>query len=638
MKHVKQTAEHDCGVATIAMLVDAPYWRANAASGYDDYPHTIIPSEMVKLLRKFTGQPWELHRGEGLPISEFALPAGERAAVAIVCGEGKDKRGHWVAWEDGTVYCPTHDGPIAPQDLGQDWIVHSVARAANKPTSAREGAKVKITPQLKSFLRQEHGLSASASDGKARELVLAKMASGELDAETVVSKSMDEAKSEKILDNIAARLMERAEQKLNDQGGSDTMDITKKERDDAVTPHSLLMGGKKAKTFRRGSLSVSYEKESDIGLHVKSGKPVTGRFGEPVVKSSRFVESTLGWLLKKQAHRQGIEAPMDADEIQFGESLMADEKWVGVYMKQFRDGTNHLSQMEVKSILDDTTSGGSYATPEWLDTAVVNELLLHSELLPHVSVVDAPRGSVMEGVTIGAMQDAPVWGTMDGTGGNPYVTDDLLNQFTDEVKPVRTIVKFGRDVMADSSINLGAQVLSQLSMSMSAEMDRVIAIGTGDEPSGVFSASGLTSVLFANPVTGPITLGDLESMHFAVGKQYRGPGCCWISSDQGYARVKGMAVGSDNALRILGENYAAYTAMGYPWRVQNDIPDGHFIFGNLTRGYRMWRRGGWETRWIDSGLSLASSNEIALIIRGRWAAKVVQSSCFSKSTTGPVQS
>jgi HK97 family phage major capsid protein len=628
VKHVKQIAEHDCGVAVVAMLADAPYWRANAASAYDDYPHSIVPREMVKLLRGLTGRPWELLPGHGQPLGDFKLLARERAAVAIITGEGKDKRGHWVAWDDGTVYCPTHDAPVEPADLGPEWTVHRVVRETSKPTSGKEAAKMKITPNLKSFLQAEHGLAASASDKQAKALVLEKFANGELDAETVAAKSMDEAKSEKILDNIAARLMKRAEQKMTDQGGSTKMDRNDNTPDDKVTPHSLLLGGKKGNQTKDG-----FSTHKSVAVHAKTGQTLVNERGCQVMTASDYEKAKAGALLKQSARAAGIPVELDELDRHLLNEMYTQDEWCG---KMAGAWYSSIEPSRAKALLEDGTSGGQEIVPVWFDSMLVETPLTGGELYPFVDLRDVPRGSSVEGGSIG--NPTLTWDTAEGTALTLFNTASLVAEINTSIFPVAVAIEVGKDFMSDSPAAVGEYLVAAIGRKLRNEFDRVIAVGDGStQPTGIFTASGVTQVDVANPTTGPMTVGDYEALMSGVDKAQRVQGeMAYLSSDAMYFRARGVSVGSDDARRVFGMDHASYRILDTRYAVHNGIADGRVAYGNLKR-YRMYRRAGVSLEWHTSGQTLALKNTALLIARARIGGRPVDANAFSKILNGAVQ-
>ncbi len=65
-------------------------------------------------------------------------------------------------------------------------------------------------------------------------------------------------------------------------------------------------------------------------------------------------------------------------------------------------------------------------------------------------------------------------------------------------------------------------LVEQTGQKLASELDRVIASGAGtNEPTGIATASGTTTVHSANNTTGPAVVADYSGLLAGVAKQYR---------------------------------------------------------------------------------------------------------------------
>lgn len=71
-----------------------------------------------------------------------------------------------------------------------------------------------------------------------------------------------------------------------------------------------------------------------------------------------------------------------------------------------------------------------------------------------------------------------------------------------------------------------------------------------------------------------------------------------------------------------------YKLLNWPYKIQNDIANNQIAFGALAK-YRLYRRQGFEVRWVDGGKELARKNLILLIVRGRFGGKIVDGNAFA---------
>jgi HK97 family phage major capsid protein len=196
-------------------------------------------------------------------------------------------------------------------------------------------------------------------------------------------------------------------------------------------------------------------------------------------------------------------------------------------------------------------------------------------------------------------------------------------------------LEVGRDLLADSPIDIGKNLVENIGQRLLAELDKVIVIGDGStQPEGIFTASGISAVVTDNP-SGPAAVDDLYSLVFAIGKQYRNGGSfrpCFVANDTTYSRFIGIPVSAQDQRRVFGMDPNQYTALGWPFKIQNDTPNTKIAYGAMQK-YRMYRRQGNEVRWITESADLAKANTNLLVVRARYGGKVVDSNAFAKSTT-----
>lgn len=174
-------------------------------------------------------------------------------------------------------------------------------------------------------------------------------------------------------------------------------------------------------------------------------------------------------------------------------------------------------------------------------------------------------------------------------------------------------------------------------MVVQQQLDKFVAIGDGvTEPLGIFNTAAPIVVESENGAGGKLTIGDLESLMFGLQKQYRfeaGALTAFVGNDLGYRRFRKIPVGPGDERRVQGMDYGSYTAIDRPFKIQNDIPDGHFVYANLKR-YRMYRRLGMTVRVVTDGLQLASSNQRAIVVRMRFGGQMETGNAVSLMTDG----
>ena len=113
---------------------------------------------------------------------------------------------------------------------------------------------------------------------------------------------------------------------------------------------------------------------------------------------------------------------------------------------------------------------------------------LHSEIFPYVQVVDMPRGSLVQGGSIG--NPTLTWST-EGTAVTPFDATALVGQLNTTIYPVEVYVQVGRDWLADTPVDAGSLIVENIGQRFLSEFDRVIVMGDGaTQPQGVLNATG----------------------------------------------------------------------------------------------------------------------------------------------------
>lgn len=364
----------------------------------------------------------------------------------------------------------------------------------------------------------------------------------------------------------------------------------------------------------------------------RDGGPVIGHDGREVELPSEAEHAVAGAYFKTIASRCGI--PVQFAEWERDVLSVAKEElpWAGQVGGEWRD---EVSGMEVKALLDDTTSGSLEIAPIVVDANVVTFPLLSGLLYPRVNVVDIPRGRRVEGASVST--PTVTWGVAEGSAITPFTTDSLVAPIDTTIHPVVAAVEIGRDFMADSIIDIGQTLTRLIGERLAAELDYVIAVGNGtSQPQGLTNASGLGDIgAPAGGVGTAWTMADVENLYFGVGLQYRtAPSVCFCSSDTTYKRVRAIRTGTGATTyqtQALGIGIGSYNVFELPWCVQNDIPNATAFCGDLKR-YRMYRRVGLATEMTTEGRTLRLNNLALLTVRARFGGKVVDASAIAKGT------
>jgi hypothetical protein len=298
----------------------------------------------------------------------------------------------------------------------------------------------------------------------------------------------------------------------------------------------------------------------------------------------------------------------------------------GVWHEDFSGGD------KVKAVLDDSVSGGINLVPVVVDSDIVTQLLLGSEIFPFVDVKDMPTGRRIEVPTMGAV--SVTWGTPEGTMLPLWDTTGLLGTIPATVNTVAAAVEVGRDLLMNSAIEVGQAL--ETSRLGSPSLRNLIASSCW--AMGPSNRSG-SSTPQGSPRS-PAPQAPPDRSHWGTWK-----GSCSACRSSTGRPIWGPAIGQRHPVSAIqghpcrhhlqharaGEDYMAYTALGWPFRINNSIPSNKAAFVALKK-YRLWRRKGFEPRWVTEGKELALKNLNLLIVRGLYAGRLLDASAAVIST------
>lgn len=393
---------------------------------------------------------------------------------------------------------------------------------------------------------------------------------------------------------------------------------------DSVATSTVVAGAKGGSVRVKTPKDMYSSTKQDLTYSAKSF-----RAGQPIMVGTERLKglsdldvACIGAFLKHIVRRGGapMEPASDHEKALLAHAAEAFE-WNGFIgqgnsVQEFRS----TDPVRTKALLSDTTSGGSYIVPTVFDDALILKPLLFGELFPEVEVVNLARGNSVDAATMG---DVTLnWDqAAEGTALTPFSAADLLNQIQTAVHCCTFAVEVGSDWMADTPLAIGQILTERIGTTLLTELDKVVATGNGTtQPTGLFTASGTTDVPSASGTSGPYSVGDAETLAWALPKAYRNQRverCAFIGNDATYRRFRSVPRGTDDAQRIFGMDHMSYTLLEWPFRINNSIPDGYCGFSALRR-YRMYRRLGSQVRWTDQGQTLALKNTSLLVLRARY--------------------
>jgi len=390
--------------------------------------------------------------------------------------------------------------------------------------------------------------------------------------------------------------------------------------------------------------ALVFPMETPNGLpHPKAGKRVLGWNKRPMDEASEADEAIAGAFLKAQVlgglYKSGWMARMTEHELDLYNYALHECKWAGFIGSETGEEVRNvrLTDAQRKAVINDTTSGGTYAIPDQFDDTVWRTPLLYGELFPHVDLVNLPRGATVEGFTVGDI--TATWNQAEGSAYSLPSTSGLVNNLDTSIFPLMLAIEMGLDWLSDTPVDFVRDWQNRFGERAQYQLDYVIAVGNGtSQPEGIFTKSGVTSTSSANGSGGAFTVGDFESLIFGMDKamrQARGGRVQWVMSDTMYRRASSVPVGTTDARRVMQPElgHASYVFWTYPVRIQNDISNGSLALWNPAF-YRMYRRVGTTFRTTMEGENLVKKNALLLSMRARWGGQVTIASSVNKMTDG----
>jgi HK97 family phage major capsid protein len=391
------------------------------------------------------------------------------------------------------------------------------------------------------------------------------------------------------------------------------------------TPSDVFGGVRLKKAGERYSTTKS------VAKHAKSGLPVLNERGLEVETVSQLETVKAGVLFKKIASRSGLGVSLNEHENELLEEMFDKDEWCGKVDGEYKSAGD-ISGLRVKTLLNDSLSGGAEVVPTWFDDALISFPLLHSEILPKVDIRDVQKSASVSTASIS--NPTATWGVQSGTSISPFDTASLIAGIDTTIHNVSCAVEIGRDFLSDSSGEIGKLLLEAIGQRMLSELDRVIVIGNGvTEPQGIFNASGLGDI--GNPAGGAGAVpqvDDYEALMFTVPKQYRQMNLrpAFFANDVTYRRARGIPVGASDERRVFGMTHGDYRMFDHPYVINNSIGNAYAGFGCLAK-YRLYRRQAQQVQFTSEGRELALKNQTLLVVRGRFGGKVMDANAFAFS-------
>ena len=529
-----------------------------------------------------------------------------------------------------------------------------------------------VTKSLRDELTKNHGLPADASDAEVKQHALA----------TIKAKKMTAAR---VMELGMARDSADAKNPTPEEvfGGEKGMDINGEPRvKDISERFDCTKSTAKWEDIRENSRKGMYEAGKDAfywetipGMENIAPTPeMPTAQKKPILNPSQFEYAKMGALFKSMIIRDYgednasklVNIKMTEEDHMLVKSALHKDLWVGpgasdgesigrprmlkenernVFQKSGLYGGKRLlgqvaaeKGMGTKSavpILNDSTSGGQQAVPQYFDFEAIRIPLLYGELVPFVEITPTDRGSAAHSYSIGT---PTLVTTASGTAITAFDATGFVTTFDVTFYPVSCGILWGRDFEMDAAPNFGQMVVAQLGDQFKYTMDYWIAVGDGTtQPQGLNNASSTVTVTATGTSHATMVYNDGLNLMYGVTKPYRkafgGENTMFISRDGMYKKFMQLATGVTGDTRPLyGMHLKDYQLGDYHFAVQNDIADGTVFACNL-RGYRLYRRLGLYFELITTGQTLTLANEKLLFARARFGGKLTLGGYCAKMTS-----
>jgi len=377
--------------------------------------------------------------------------------------------------------------------------------------------------------------------------------------------------------------------------------------------------------------------------HPMAGEPVKSWSGRTMTTASELDDACCAVFLKAQClmgiHKIGWEGKLTEQETMIWKYMLNECKWAGNIGGENGEEVRYayLNDRQRKALIDDATSGGSYAIPDAFDDMVWRTPLLYGELFPYVDLMNLPRGSSVDGLTAGDL--SVTWSQAEGSTYSLPSTSGLVSNLDATIFPMMLAIEMGLDFLSDTPIDWVRDWQTRFGEVAMAQLDYCVAVGDGTtQPEGIFTKSGTTSVSSGSGTDGPYIVGDFESLIFGLGKAMlsaRGGKIRWVTSDTNYRRACSVPVGTTDERRVMQPalQHARYMFWDYPVGIQGDVANGAIALANLGY-YRMYRRLGTTFRTTMEGATLHKNNSMLLTMRSRWGGQLAIASAVAKITDG----
>ena len=269
-----------------------------------------------------------------------------------------------------------------------------------------------------------------------------------------------------------------------------------------------------------------------------------------------------------------------------------------------------------KTVIDNSGTGGEYAVPEFFDMdLIVTPTLADENIASFCNVVPVNRGSSAQNFVLGR----PTIGShTEGSALTPFSTTGFITNHDTDFFRAMGAIEVGKNFAEDAHPRRVSEIQERFRESAGLWFNEQIVAGDGTtEPQGITVASNTVDVTPANPTTGAVTLNDAMDMLFGVGKAHRQKGgrmnAAYIMTEDAYKRFRRIATGVTGDTRLVfGDDIESYEIFNHPVLIEeNGLDNTTATFAQL-KGYRLYLRQGLRFFREDRGATLTYKNSFII--------------------------
>jgi HK97 family phage major capsid protein len=267
----------------------------------------------------------------------------------------------------------------------------------------------------------------------------------------------------------------------------------------------------------------------------------------------------------------------------------------------------------MKAVIDDSTSGGENAIPEFFDMdLIVTPTLASEDIVSFCNLVMVPRGVAAQNFTMGRPTIAAA--NTEGSAVSLFSTASFIAAHDTSFFRAAGFIELGRNWLLDANPRCLGEIQNQYMNSVKLWLNEQLMNGDGTtEPQGVLNDTGIGDITPATPTTGDPTVGDVLELLFGVNKEFRtvpdGTKAIFVMTDTRYHSIRAIATGVTGDTRLVfGHNVEDYMLFNHPVLIEETgLGNANGVFAQM-RGYRLYQRQGARFIREDRGDTLVREN------------------------------